>query len=96
MTHFAFLTSLLGLTSRYGGVGDARGWRKVEKRLQSVLEPLQKIGRKSESYYSACSIDEHLRASFIMDGKPYPKILTAVQQAALDAAALPETPDLPQ
>jgi hypothetical protein len=27
-----------------------------------------------------------------MDGKSYPKILTAVQQATLDAAALPETP----
>jgi len=76
----------------YGGVGDARGWQKVLNRLVKVSEPLQKIGRKSESYYSARSIDERLRASFIMDGKPYPKILTAVQQAALDAAALPETP----
>ena len=76
----------------YGGVGDARGWQKVLNRLVKVSEPLQKIGRKSESYYSARSIDERLRASFIMDGKPYPKILTAVQQAALDAAAVPETP----
>ena len=76
----------------YGGVGDDRGWRKVLNRLVKVSEPLQKIGRKSESYYSARSIDERLRASFIMNGKSYPKILTAVQQAALDAAALPETP----
>ena len=76
----------------YGGVGDARGWQKVLNRLVKVSEPLQKIGRKSESYYSARSIDERLRASFIMDGKPYPKILTAVQQAALDAAALPDSP----
>ena len=76
----------------YGGVGDARGWQKVLIRLVKVSEPLQKIGRKSESYYSARSIDERLRASFIMNGKSYPKILTAVQQAALDAAALPETP----
>ena len=76
----------------YGGVGDAKGWSKVLNRLLKVSEPLQKIGRKSESYYSARSIDERLRASFIMNGKSYPKILTAVQQAALDAAALPETP----
>lgn len=73
--------------------------RRRERLAQGREAPPERVGATTEDRQEervALFRMQHRRApareSFIMDGKSYPKILTAVQQATLDAAALPETP----
>ena len=74
-----------------GEVGSAKDWEKTRARMNKVTPNIRKeIGKKSESWFSAESVQARLSSPFrLSQGVHYPRILTLKQQAKSAPNTLP-------
>ena len=74
-----------------GEVGSAKDWEKTRARMNKVTPNIRKeIGKKSESWFSAESVQARLSSPFrLSQGVHYPRILTLKQQEKSAPNTLP-------